>query len=330
MVHDSPKKVEYTSFLCQIAWLMTSREMAANFCKNLYSLEVILHKLSPLSTDSCLQSTSSKYLMSLMDVVYGSFSDKIFPDKVKEFQYKLNQNQHFYNQGRIRSFILKVFGIYFDISSEFALLSSFIGFSTGVSFFYWFNGSFDYQQILVVVYLFSAVMPIIFFAITLALSPLNSLVFGIRTELKGIKRFFFGTLSVVIAPFVPALLCFHLEAKKSIIFKEKLKVSKDLRNIIVEDNFDKNAEEDLKSKDGYSEILYSLEVIKQLDEEIDKINSITRNFKTWELCLELVIQSSFTLMFLFMTTSQTVINPVFMNWFVPDTANLMIMALMSL
>ena len=147
---------------------MDSREMAADFCRQLYALEAKFHCLSPTATDNCLKIKNSKELLMIYDIIYGSLADKMLPKKVKDCLYQMDKKPNVHTIVRVITFSRRVFVFYFDLVQEMVLLSIIVGLSSGISFQYWFDvDMINHEHFMMLFFFISIFLPLILFSVHL-------------------------------------------------------------------------------------------------------------------------------------------------------------------
>ena len=293
--------------------LSQDQENVKNYSLNLFALEAKMHGYSPVLVDNCLKQHSSPMLMTLYDSVYGS----TFPENIKIKMRKFSSKTYYRNLMRLFSFGANVFNFYWDIAQEFTLITTMIGiFGSGVILPLYATG-FGYLESLFFIFLSSMVLPILLFAVQIAVSPFVGLIFGYHEELSRSRRVIFGCSAILLAFFVPILICYQLEHSSFVKDKETVRLMNNMENSKSEMETQKNL---------YS----SFEVIRRIQGDFDKMLFFSRSYKFWELCIELPIQSVWTLLFAFIQLSNTNIQTDLKEFFIPTTGNLIFLTVMSL
>ena len=318
--HESDNLKDFFNFVLSLMHLSKNEDDIKNYSMHLYALEAKIHGHSPLLVENCLKQHNSALLMTFHDSVYGSLSDRAvrtfpasFKTKLREFSGKIDYR----NLTRLFSFCSNVFNFYWDIAQEFTLITTMVGiFGSGVVLPLYATG-FGYLESLFFIFLSSMVLPLLFFAIQIAISPDVGLIFGYNQELSTFKRTIFGCASVLLAFFVPVMICYQLEYKNVVKDKKIVELMKTVEN-------SKNNQE------AQQTVYSSFSVIRNIQGDIERMLVFTRSYKFWELCIELPIQSVWTLLFALIQTSKTNIQTDLKEFFIPSTGNLVFLTIMSL
>ena len=214
---------------------------------------------------------------------------------------------------RIFNFIKTSFFFYYDLAQEFFLL---ISITSGIPLVYWISPEyFDSEHFIVLSFLISVFLPIYLFSIHLAYSSNLGLVLGYQ-DMSLHAKAFYKTCCCLISPLVPMILFFKVDQKEKEILDHELKAFEALKS---------------QSSDPEASIIVkrSFQRIEELSCEIKTIRSIYRQFKFWELAIELPTQAALTTIFSFVTMSSTVVTKVFSNRFVNKSWTLFFIILLS-
>ena len=155
---------------------------------------------------------------------------------------------------------------------------------------------FDSEHFIVLSFLISVFLPIYLFSVHLAYSSNLGLVLGYQ-DMSLHAKAFYRTCCFLISPLVPMILFFKVDQKEKEILDHEF-----------------NAFEALKSRNSDPEtniivnetLKRSFQRIEELSREIKTIRSIYRQFKFWELAIELPTQAALTKIFSLVTMSSTV------------------------
>lgn len=231
--HESANLKDFFNFVLSLMHLSKNEDDIKNYSMNLYALEAKIHGNSPLLVENCLKQHNSALLMSFLDSIYGSLSDRAmrsFPTSLKKKLHEFSEKIYYRNLARIFSFCSNVFTFYWDIAQEFTLITTMVGiFGTGVVLPLYTTG-FGYLESLFFIFLSSMVLPLLFFAIQVAISPDVGFLFGYNQELSNLKQTIFGCASILLAFFVPVMICYQLEHKNVVKDKKIVELMKNVEN----------------------------------------------------------------------------------------------------
>ena len=303
----------FFNFTCFLIKMMDNPEEAKLFCSLIYALEAQIHNLSATATDNCLKRYSGSQLMKIYDSAYGSIGDKILPKRAKNLLHQSSKISVIQKVQRIFNFIKTSFFFYYDLAQEFFLL---ISITSGIPLVYWISPEyFDSEHFIVLSFLISVFLPIYLFSIHLAYSSNLGLVLGYQ-DMSLHAKAFYKTCCCLISPLVPMILFFKVDQKEKEILDHELKAFEALKS---------------QSSDPEASIIVkrSFQRIEELSCEIKTIRSIYRQFKFWELAIELPTQAALTTIFSFVTMSSTVVTKVFSNRFVNKSWTLFFIILLS-
>eukprot|EP00092_Neocalanus_flemingeri_P030719 GFUD01033355.1.p1 GENE.GFUD01033355.1~~GFUD01033355.1.p1 ORF type:complete len:1385 (-),score=220.06 GFUD01033355.1:127-4281(-) len=311
---NSEKEKQFFNFITHIKFEEPNKQECDKFFLYLYELMAIAFHKSPTETEAAIKRIldSSKISSKMFDVVYGSITDKILPNKINCFLHRIQRNSTFVKVTTILKMSSSLVMFYLDLVKDVILLILLFNASQGI-----FGNHFGYEQSVIAVYFVSIVMPILLYGIFIAVSVNASKLFGLKEHLTRRERLAFSLGSVAFSVLVPGtLMIYKMEKERRI--KSMSKVSMEMIKTGSQDDVDKKI------------LLENAKEMNETNEDVKLIKDSILTYKTLELCMEQLCQVCLVLTFLSMTFSRTATSTSFKNWFISNQSSLMITFLLSL